>query len=301
MENLLAMYDQHVKNGVPPDVLAAWLHHRFTQIHPFQDGNGRIARALASLVFIRSGWFPLVILRELRNEYITRLEEADKGQLEPLVKMFARIQKKAFIKALSLSENVLGSSKPVSTLITSGIEKLKNRFEVKAQNLAKVFDTAEEIEKKALARTNQIAAVLNRELGNINSSYSADAFRSNEQNRHFYHNQIIRLAKQHDYFADTLSYRSWIRLKIVEENQSDLIFSFHSIGHEFIGILVCTAFIEFREQQPESSSAPDGPYPLHSDIFQFSYNEASAEVLDRYEQWLEEAIITGIDYWRNRL
>jgi len=23
----------------PPEIEAAWLHHRFTQIHPFQDGN----------------------------------------------------------------------------------------------------------------------------------------------------------------------------------------------------------------------------------------------------------------------
>ena len=29
---------------VCPEVEAAWLHHRFTQIHPFEDGNGRVAR-----------------------------------------------------------------------------------------------------------------------------------------------------------------------------------------------------------------------------------------------------------------
>ncbi|MGH3603700.1 MAG: Fic family protein [Pseudonocardiaceae bacterium] len=27
--------------GASPAVLAAWVHHRFTQIHPFRDGNGR--------------------------------------------------------------------------------------------------------------------------------------------------------------------------------------------------------------------------------------------------------------------
>lgn len=51
---------------VSPEVEAAWLHHRFTQIHPFQDGNGRIARLLASLVFIKAGWFPLVVTRDDR-------------------------------------------------------------------------------------------------------------------------------------------------------------------------------------------------------------------------------------------
>ena len=40
-------------HDVAPEVEAAWLHHRFTQIHPFQDGNGRIARALATLIFVK--------------------------------------------------------------------------------------------------------------------------------------------------------------------------------------------------------------------------------------------------------
>ena len=55
MDRLVALHNQH--EGVAPEVEAAWLHHRFSQIHPFQDGNGRIARALSTLVFIKAGWF----------------------------------------------------------------------------------------------------------------------------------------------------------------------------------------------------------------------------------------------------
>src|SRR5207237_7292696 len=68
MDLLIGMHEQH--SGVPPEIESAWLHHRFTQIHPFQDGNGRVARALASLAAIRAGWFPLVIRRQDRAEYI---------------------------------------------------------------------------------------------------------------------------------------------------------------------------------------------------------------------------------------
>jgi Fic family protein len=49
MDNLIKWHGEHVAKKVPVEVEAAWLHHRFTQIHPFQDGNGRIARALATL------------------------------------------------------------------------------------------------------------------------------------------------------------------------------------------------------------------------------------------------------------
>ena len=62
MDRLIALHHQHQNNGVPPEVEAAWLHHRFAQIHPFQDGNGRIARALATLVLVKAGWFPLAHL-----------------------------------------------------------------------------------------------------------------------------------------------------------------------------------------------------------------------------------------------
>ena len=100
MERLIALHDRYRREGVAPEVLSAWLHHRFVQIHPFQDGNGRVARALASLVFLREGWFPLVINRDQRTDYIHALAAADRGNLAPLVGMFAGTQRKAFVNSL---------------------------------------------------------------------------------------------------------------------------------------------------------------------------------------------------------
>ncbi len=108
MERLVEMYHRHQEEGVPCEVEAAWLHHRFTQIHPFQDGNGRMARALASLVFIQSGWFPLIINRDIRAEYIAALQRADRGDLSALVELFADRQKRSLVRALSISERVPG-------------------------------------------------------------------------------------------------------------------------------------------------------------------------------------------------
>ena len=81
MECVLALHAEHEKKGVPVEVEAAWLHHRFTQIHPYQDGNGRVARALASLLFIKAGWFPVVVTRDERSRYIDALEAADNRDL----------------------------------------------------------------------------------------------------------------------------------------------------------------------------------------------------------------------------
>src|SRR5262245_22590124 len=49
-----------------PAVAAAWLHVAIAAIHPFQDGNGRVARVLASLAMYRGGF---------RRREFTSLEE----------------------------------------------------------------------------------------------------------------------------------------------------------------------------------------------------------------------------------
>ena len=111
MDRLLAMHREHEGRGVRPEVEAAWLHHRFAQIHPFQDGNGRVARALATLVMIRAGWFPLVVTDAGRGDYIDALEAADGGDLGPLVRWFSGIQRRTFEGAIDVARGVIPGRK----------------------------------------------------------------------------------------------------------------------------------------------------------------------------------------------
>lgn len=107
MGRLIAMHRKHEARGVAPEVSAAWLHHRFTQIHPFQDGNGRIARALASLVLIRANLFPLVVPVDQKTGYLDALERADAGDLKPLVFVAARRQQAAFRRVTDLLTRIV--------------------------------------------------------------------------------------------------------------------------------------------------------------------------------------------------
>jgi Fic family protein len=52
----------------------AKLHFEFVNIHPFVDGNGRIARLLMNIGLISIGYFPIIIPVVLRNEYISSLQ-----------------------------------------------------------------------------------------------------------------------------------------------------------------------------------------------------------------------------------
>jgi Fic family protein len=129
MDRLINWYLDYQNQQVNPDVLAAWLHHRFTQIHPFQDGNGRVARVLASLVFIRAKWFPLVITRDDRTDYIIALEKADEHNLQPLVSLFAKAQKQAFLGSLSLSEEILAEGETFQAILDAAVQKIKKKHE----------------------------------------------------------------------------------------------------------------------------------------------------------------------------
>ncbi|HXA15739.1 MAG TPA: Fic family protein [Thermoanaerobaculia bacterium] len=68
-----------------PVLQASYAHYAFVSIHPFADGNGRVARALASVYTYRALSVPLVILAEHRTEYRAALEKADAGEYQSFV------------------------------------------------------------------------------------------------------------------------------------------------------------------------------------------------------------------------
>jgi Fic family protein len=91
LDRLLGYHAAHAENDVPAEIEAAWFHHRFIQIHPFQDGNGRVGRALATLIFLKSGFLPPIVKLKDKRVYLNHLNQADKGDLKPLVDYFASL------------------------------------------------------------------------------------------------------------------------------------------------------------------------------------------------------------------
>jgi Fic family protein len=73
-----------VKSKLHPVEYAARIHKELVFIHPFIDGNGRVARLLMNLTLLRRGYPVLIIPKILRQEYIRRLEQAHKDD-RPLI------------------------------------------------------------------------------------------------------------------------------------------------------------------------------------------------------------------------
>jgi Fic family protein len=100
---------------VDPVIKAGLAHLWFVTIHPFDDGNGRIARAVADLALTRSEGNPQRFysmsaqIRADRKAYYDALEETQKGDLDVTrwLQWFLGCLGRAFDRAETILESVL--------------------------------------------------------------------------------------------------------------------------------------------------------------------------------------------------
>lgn len=79
-----------------PIITSAIAHHELASIHPFKDGNGRVARLLMNLILLKHGYPICNIRREDRPQYYDSLSFADVGLFEPLVDLILSRCKELF-------------------------------------------------------------------------------------------------------------------------------------------------------------------------------------------------------------
>lgn len=89
MSDLINWYRTKENAGEHPIIIAAAFHYRFVRIHPFDDGNGRMARLLVNMILIKHGYTVAIIPIQERSQYINSLEQAD--QSEDLAEFIAYI------------------------------------------------------------------------------------------------------------------------------------------------------------------------------------------------------------------
>lgn len=89
MTKLLDWYRNVEEENLHPVVFSAVFHHKFTAIHPFDDGNGRLARLLSNFILLKYQYPVIVIKNQNKNQYYAALNIADNGIYEDLVKLFA--------------------------------------------------------------------------------------------------------------------------------------------------------------------------------------------------------------------
>lgn len=92
---IVKLMDEYISNiqtlHLQPIKKAAFIHHEFVRIHPFIDGNGRVARLLTNFYLLKNGFPPIVIQKQERKKYYKTLHKADLGDLSDFATFLASV------------------------------------------------------------------------------------------------------------------------------------------------------------------------------------------------------------------
>lgn len=299
MDNLIRIHGQHIRSDYSPEVVAAWLHHRFTAIHPFQDGNGRVARTIATIVFVKAGWFPLVIRDSERDRYISALEFADQGSLGPLVDFFAAEQRRNFQNALTLARDV-EQEQQVDRAIDATRRRLRKRKSSLEKEKAIARQTASSLHENTVQRLDKVADQLAKQLGPPilqRADFWVENQTDGESHSHYYKREIVEVAKKLGYYADTRTHRSWVRLTMRDGITGILLVTFHGIGQEFNGLLASSAIWFEKVQTEEGRQDSTAAVSLANEEFVINYKEPVNIAEERFNPWLDACIVKAISYF----
>lgn len=308
MDRLVAMHLEHASIGVAPEIEAAWLHHRFTEIHPFQDGNGRVARALASLVYIRARWFPLSIHRDRKAEYIAALERADDGDLEPLATLFGATAKDALVRALAVGDRAEQDLRGINAVVSAARDRMLGTapgVDPKAFERAK--ETSERLLNAGRRQFAEVKHVIDQEISLVrpNFSVNVDVALQGDSRTRWYRATQIRIAKEElHYFANLKAYNGWARIRLNdfdEGSRHEIVVCLHAMGQTFRGLIAGVVFFERADRNEDGESFATTEQCLVSDLFQLNHVEDAAVAERRFCDWLQRATTVGLGIWERGL
>ncbi|MDY0355406.1 MAG: Fic family protein [Sedimentisphaerales bacterium] len=305
MENLLGWLTEY--SDEDPIIVASWFHHRFTQVHPYQDGNGRVGRALVTLVLLRADLLPLVIDRDLRAEYISALEVADSGNLEPLAKLFTRIERTAILQALSVEVDTAKSRR--QRLAEAVIQSLATKLEKRKQEKDAALRTVDQV---AQVLRTEAKNVLEDTLGRLREPVSQLADPDiriieggpDRDNAHWYKYEVVQTANQAGKFANFDEAHFFVKASVrVDRERLVFVTSFHHVGRELSGVMEATAFaqLESFEQSEDRKSVSQDFFPCSLEPFVFTYETHADAVSQSFGHWLDEAVATALKEYSDRL
>lgn len=305
MDNLLSWFKTYENED--PIITASWLHHRFTQIHPYQDGNGRVGRAVITLVLLRADVLPLVIDRDLRSEYIKALEAADFGDLGLLAEMFARLERTAILQALSIDADaeMAHERSLTSAVIDSLAAKFNKRRLKRDQELRAVNSLAESLRGRSRRFLEHSLSDLTASVTQLTEPviYMTEGG-PDKGNAHWYRLEVIESGQSSEKYVNFDEAHYFMKASIrVERERLVFVISFHHVGRELSGIMETTAFarLESYEESEDREYASRDFRPCSLEPFVITSKTREQDILDSFDRWLDAALAVALKEYGDRL
>ncbi|MEM1327091.1 MAG: Fic family protein [Bacteroidota bacterium] len=89
------------KYNLHPLLIASTFHVRFIDIHPFGDGNGRMARILSNVILMVCGYVPFVVPSDTKDKYYLALNNSSADQPTSIATYFGQLLIQAMQETLA--------------------------------------------------------------------------------------------------------------------------------------------------------------------------------------------------------
>lgn len=269
MDQLVGMYRATEKEHAV--VRAAWLHHRFVRIHPFEDGNGRVARCLTLLNLLRCDLAPLVVDRRERDRYLQSLDRANEGDLRPLIRFFAELEIVALRSELerpveAASAAVSGGALSVLEAGVARFRALQNETgaQIRGQQVAQL---ANEVHTRVGTWITEMSHRIENLVGEISESsiVSVQSAAPPDSRSRFWGRQVVQTARSVDFFVNRHDGVWWQRLRIHALGQELRYLVFvQKVGRGESGVLALTVYAELMGDEAGDDTRQDAETVLLS-------------------------------------
>lgn len=306
VDRFLTLLDEYWDED--PIIVAAWAHHRFTQIHPYQDGNGRVARAITTMILLQADLLPLVIDRDLRVDYLEALEAADSGDLRKLVDIFARLERNAILQALSIDvDKEVARERSLSLAVIDNLNsKLLQRRHQKHLEYRRVNTLASGLRTRA---RRQAEGTFNKLRESVEGILAEPEIHIGDGgpdrgNAHWYRFDVIKSSEGSGKFINFSEDHYFIKSTFrLEKERLVFVVSFHHVGRELTGIMEVTAFarLESFEGPDDRETVADDFTPCALEPFVITWKTKEQDVHAAFERWLDAALAVAIKEFGDRL
>jgi Fic family protein len=264
MERLVEIYAE--TGDLHPVARAAWLHHRFICIHPFEDGNGRVARALVLLVLLRSDYAPLVVDRDRRAVYVEALDSANEGDLSPLVRLFGELEIVALRSELERPAKALTAGAGAAEVARAYASALKDtRRRADDDRRAAVAGIATVVQARLQAQLESEGRAIEAAFREVDSAARAHVLAAAppDPQSTYWRAQLVRVARKVDFFANLNEGSWWVRLHLtVLHQEMRYVVAVQKVGAGETGVVAVTAFAELIPARDLDEEMRPLPTPL---------------------------------------